>query len=271
MDQDSSDDLTIVSRASANLLGRRWPVLFTELVLVVAGILIALAIDGWAQDREDRRAETIYLELLIKDLEDIEAELHFYIDFEQRNSRLGAEAYTAISERNLPGDIDEIQLLISALGSRRTLRIDSAAYLDMTSTGNIQLIRDRALRERIIRYFTTTERVELVVEKNNRAFIDDLYFPFLLEFGITVNLDLSTVPLIRDANEIVTEMLGSEYEAPRDAVLSSPADDDVWNDLRRHVLFRMRIATVGVLLTEDVARQTSQLRGAIATSLQDGD
>ena len=152
------DTGTPARRISASLLGRRWTVFFAELVLVVAGILIALAIDGWLQDRQDRRSETIYLQLLSKDLEKIEYELRQFADFERDNLATGARAYAAVADRNLPGDVDAMQRVISALGSRRTLQVHSAAYDDLTSTGNLQLILNRSLRERIINHFADVRR-----------------------------------------------------------------------------------------------------------------
>ena len=45
----------------------RWTQVFIELLLLVVGILIALAIDGWMQDRQDARKERLYLERLVRD------------------------------------------------------------------------------------------------------------------------------------------------------------------------------------------------------------
>ena len=56
-------------RVTTALLDRRWVSLLAELVLIVTGILIALAIDGWVQDRKDRESETAYLELLRDEIE----------------------------------------------------------------------------------------------------------------------------------------------------------------------------------------------------------
>jgi cell division protein ZapA (FtsZ GTPase activity inhibitor) len=55
------------SRLASGLGGRsRW--FLTELVVIVAGILIALAIDEWRENNEGRKAESEYLHQLITDL-----------------------------------------------------------------------------------------------------------------------------------------------------------------------------------------------------------
>ena len=47
----------------------RWAQVVIELALLIAGILIALAVDGWIDDRRDARLERQYLELLSRDLD----------------------------------------------------------------------------------------------------------------------------------------------------------------------------------------------------------
>jgi hypothetical protein len=43
-----------------------------ELLLIVAGVLSALALDSWWEDQQDRQEETGYLEQLLLDLRDME-------------------------------------------------------------------------------------------------------------------------------------------------------------------------------------------------------
>ena len=56
----------------------RWGQVILELALLTTGILIALAVDGWMDDRRDMRTERNYLELLVRDLD---RSLAFYSDF----------------------------------------------------------------------------------------------------------------------------------------------------------------------------------------------
>lgn len=55
--------------------------------------------------------------------------------------------------------------MLSAMASRRTVFLDSATYVDLTSTGNLRLIRDHQVRDRIVQYFSMIERLELILEK----------------------------------------------------------------------------------------------------------
>ena len=69
-------------RMSSSLAERRWFSFLAELVLIVAGILIALYIDGWVQEQRDRSTATEYLSMLREDLVLIEESLQTYVDFE---------------------------------------------------------------------------------------------------------------------------------------------------------------------------------------------
>lgn len=248
---------------------RQWPAFFTELVLIVVGILIALAIDGAMQDRRDSQTETAYLRLLAEDLGQIEDTLRQFADFETANMETAAAIYHTIAVDNLPADTDDLRNQLAALGSRRTLQIVSASYTDLTSTGNLQLISNTALRGRIVRYFAEAARIELVIEKNNSAFIDGTYFRFLMDAGITPVFVASPEPMLITANRLAQEALGDAAQ-PVDEILTRPPDDRSWNDIRRQVLFRLRIAAVGATLGNTAIERTRELHTEIQTELDRG-
>ena len=64
-----------------------------------------------------------------------------------------------------------------------------------------------------------------------------------------------------------TPSAASGYSLPEDRVLSEPAKADSWNDIRRNVLFRMRIAATGQALVESTVDQTNDIAKAIAAEL----
>ena len=59
--------MAIARRILDDLRELRWGQVVVELALLVAGILIALAVNGWIEDRRDARVEREYLELLVRD------------------------------------------------------------------------------------------------------------------------------------------------------------------------------------------------------------
>lgn len=258
-------------RVTTALLDRRWVSLLTELVLIVTGILIALAIDGWVQDRKDRESETAYLELLRDDLILIEAELAQFVTFEKSIIATGKSFLDAISKSGSPGEERSLQGMLSEMSVRRTLSIVSAAYADLTSTGNLQLIRDPDLRRRLVRYFADTERSERIVEKNNKEHVDDIYVHFLMRAGVSINIDQSALEPITETNGLLHDTLGPDFAWPRDGVLQQSPNASSWDEFRRQVLFRMRIAGAGRLIGERVIESTRQLRFRIEEELKRRD
>lgn len=257
-----------VGRVGQSILRRRWPEFFVEFILIIVGILAALYIDGWMQDRQNRASEAAYLELLTADLAQIEVQLRDFVSFERSNLETGANLLHAITEEKFADDAQDIGHLLATAGGRRTLGIFSAAYDDLTSTGNLQLISNADLRRQIVQYFAVTKRAELVIDRNNNAFLDRMFFPFLLDTGVMIDLQSSPAPIVRQADALVREMLGPDFAEPVDEIVGRPPGDKVWNDIRRRVLFRMLVSATGILLAESSIGDTQKLREIIEEELR---
>ena len=90
--------LSIVGRLTENMLNRQLGRFAAELTLIVAGVLIALAIDGAVSDARDRKAEVTYLELLSRDMTEIKVRVASQIEFEKHQIRVATDAYDALSK-----------------------------------------------------------------------------------------------------------------------------------------------------------------------------
>lgn len=77
-----------VSRLSNALREMRWAQLVLELALLVLGILIALAVDGWMDDRRDAR--------LARDLDQSAGIPREFVNFEEKQIADGILAYRAL-------------------------------------------------------------------------------------------------------------------------------------------------------------------------------
>ena len=253
------------ARIATALVGRRWTIFVAELLLIVIGILVALTIDGWVEDRENRQLEQNYLSVLIRDLDQMHEQLQAYVVFESAVSQSGSEVITILASSEGAEQATELRTKLSNMAQRRTLRLVSAGYLDLTSTGRLQLIRDQELRDQILRFFAELGRIELIIEKNNTVFVDNLYFPFLMDRGVTWSPG-STNPLgaaLKDLNQRVLERLGPGFEEEMDSVFHDSADSEFWDDLRRITLNRMLVAEAGKLLAESLADATLELKSTI--------
>jgi hypothetical protein len=264
------EEITLVGRLANSLLNRRFGFFFAELILVIAGVLIALAVDGWISDSRDRQTEAVYLELLARDIEGIRQQVDLQIEFEKERIDTAATVYAALMTSDPATKRVEIGSLLALLVTRRTLSLSSATYDQMVSSGHLQLIRNHELRNMIVRFFAEMERVERITDNNNRELIDDVFIPFIMSSGVTALASAETLQVtstLNRANAIVYERLGSKFSLPEDRVLLEPAEADSWNDIRRNVLFRMRIAATGQALVESTVDQTNDIVTAIAAEL----
>lgn len=234
------------SRVATHVLDRRWALLAAELTLLVVGILIALAIDDWASARNDRASERVYLELLVRDLKHIELDLLEQIEYEDSVAKLAVSAYEKIHSGVAEADAQSIGSLLSAIAGRRTIFLKSAAFEDLTSTGNLGLIQDRDLRDYIVQTFSQMARSEIVMEKNNREFADEGFSLFLRKLGVSYR-DSPIDPVgTEEFTALLKSYLSEEMLAPTDAVLSLPNDASEWRALEKELTWRA-LASISML------------------------
>ena len=172
---------SILGRISGALTSRHWSLVAIELLLIVAGIMVALSLDDWVQDRENQRTERVYLGLLSRDLDQMAESLQRYIDTESHMAMASSTVIRKLSDDGYEIEAELLRGYLSDMGMRRTLQLVSATYTDLTSTGNLHLIRSQGLRDQLLRYFADVSRTQLVIEKNNTVFIDNMYWSFMID------------------------------------------------------------------------------------------
>lgn len=89
--------------------------------------------------------------------------------------------------------------MASALGQltvRRTLRLGRATYTDLLSTGNLRLIRNGELRDRIVRLYEANERTQAIRDRNNQEFVDRMYMIYLLDGGFVAPRPTRNLPAV---------------------------------------------------------------------------
>ena len=136
----------ILRRLSQSLTQQNWTAITVEFVLLVAGVFLGIQAANWNDAREDDRRSSVFTERLKADLR-IEAwnfeMLIGYYGQVQANSRRTVDA---LSGR---GAMSDEALLVAAF--RATQYNDNtrqrATYDELTSTGELALIRDAGLRK----------------------------------------------------------------------------------------------------------------------------
>ena len=258
----------ILSRIAQGVRKQDWFTAILELVILVIGIYIGLQVDDWVSEHEDRKTETIYLELLARDVADLQQHVAAQHAFEKDKVDVAARTYKLLTSDDPSAHQVELGELLTALSGRRTLSLVSATYEQMVSSGHLQLIQDPKLRDKLARHFALMKRDEAIIGKNNQDLIDDIYGPFLLQAGVSMRFGRrDTEATLNRSAAIMAERLGPDYEPLPDLVLSRPPEAESWSDIRRNVIFRMRIATVGQAKSEDIATYMQELADGLAAEL----
>lgn len=159
-----------------------------EIVLVVIGILIALQLNTWKDDKQNKKIELQYLDGIVANLERDITELKGLL----RRDSITFDAYTNIL---MPFKDPSIQVYTpSFIGktiarSQYTHQFDgnSIVFEDMKSSGKINFIKSDALRFALLEYYNDSESFSNT-HKNNNIIINQLK-----DEAFTDNIDLNSL------------------------------------------------------------------------------
>jgi hypothetical protein len=173
----------ILRRIAEHVKAQNWFAVGIDFVIVVVGVFIGIQVSNWNAGRADRVSERHYLVQLRQDLKLVQVEVRDQIEFEQFQSRLASEIASEIIEPNAQAE-RRIGAGLSHLANRRTLKTTSPTFVDLQSSGNLEIISDPDLRAAIIACFFRTGRLEAAIDRNNQSFVDQGFMDFVRNEGL---------------------------------------------------------------------------------------
>lgn len=256
-----------VRRFATALRAAQWGHIFVELALLVAGILIALAVDNWIDDRRDVRVERQYLELLARDLEQDLETLAEVRQFEQAQVDASVLAYRGLRLGVAPAEREAVAAALGQLTARRTLRLRRGTYTDLLSTGNLRLIRNAQLRDRIVRLYENNERAQSIRDRNNQEFVDRMYMTYLLDEALVAPRPARELPSIKDRDASFAARVGVKVDTDDDLLWRLPPSAPQWSVLAGRVWYRGIVSESAVAQTDQTTAEIRAVRQAIAGEL----
>jgi Family of unknown function (DUF6090) len=258
-----------VERSSLRVLRElRWEHVVVELALLVVGILVALAVDGWIDGRREARVERQYLELLARDLErDLEM-LTEVIAFENAQIDASVTAYRAVRMGVEEADREAVAEALGQLTSRRTLRLSRATYTDLLSTGNLRLIRNTALRDRIVTLYEQNERAQLIRDRNNQEFVDRMYMTYFVDRGLVAPRPTRDLPGIAASDQRFADRAAVPISPRDDRLWSLPPDDPEWDVLAGRVWYRGQVSQAALEQSQRTVAEIDAVRRAVVDELE---
>jgi hypothetical protein len=142
----------ILRRFSQALKDQNWAAIAIEFVLLVLGVFLGIQVANWNVERETRQKSAIFTERLKADLRGEDWTYQFLIAY---NREVLANANRAVEALEGRAALSDEALLVSAYRATqyRNRNQRGSTYDELVSTGSIDLIRDRTLRDTAIRLY----------------------------------------------------------------------------------------------------------------------
>jgi hypothetical protein len=267
----------LLRRMIKHVKAQNWTAVALDFVIVVMGVYLGIQFNNWNQSRADRAIERTYLELLQRDLQSIVADVDNQIEFEEFQVIIANAALPIINEPASELRRKKLAMILTQLGVRRTLRIESPTFLDMQSSGRLGLISDPDLRNAIVSYFFHTRRWSAVIDKNNEQFVDQSFNPFTdnLTIGFSSwNEEVMQLAPPRSSRSIMAisgRSVAPELLEAHGATLMEPPDANIWIEIKSRMGKRAAIAAANAGGGANIREATVEISEKIAAKLDGAD
>jgi hypothetical protein len=153
-----------------------------EIILVVIGILIALQINNWNENRKNKIAEADYYCRILDDFELNEKLIDESSKLATDKIRLCKELILDLN--NTPNDRSDI-LNKFVVAIRQDVFVPSTiAFEDITSSGQLKLLTDLKLKNRLIQHSTFLDNILNLLQENRKEIFNRMSdFGLITEFG----------------------------------------------------------------------------------------
>jgi len=137
-----------------------------EIVLVVLGILIALGINNWNENRKTNKLEQSYYCLLLEDIEQDKEQIKSLSEINEKRIEHSNNAIEMIQSENI--ELNELgeKINLSRRDGIQSFIPNSSTYEDIKSSGNINILRDNNIRKSLNQYYRKTQELNGVILTN---------------------------------------------------------------------------------------------------------
>lgn len=160
-----------------------------EIVLVVIGILIALQINNWKQEKTNQRKEQFYLNGLKNDLSMQRVALEENILFENKMIKICNSLLQDHNRLNGFKAVDSLFYKLNYLIILTSPRDYKTTFNELNSTGQIELISDGNLRTQIIDFYQYSDNLNEIMKVNLRNLLMSSLHPIILS-NSSFNVDV---------------------------------------------------------------------------------
>jgi len=155
-----------------------WHQATVEVALIVAGILIALSVDSWRDEQQERQLEVDYLEELKQDFLANKRSLISSIEYQTRIVVTGDELLRMIQAGKFNEAPDEFASKVGELYFFGTWTPAIGTYDDLISSGRLLFLENRELRKQLSAFHRLLDRIQNMEELQAETYYQR-HAPFL--------------------------------------------------------------------------------------------
>ena len=177
----------LLRRISAHIRGENWFAVVLDLLVVVVGLFLGLQIDTWWEGQKEARIESTYLQEIREDFELNKSSLHEQIsDVEQIiRSMIVLHEQSTLVDPSL--SIVELNENFSLINNMPTFVIATRAYVNLTGSGDLKLLRNRRLKNLLAAYYAAAD-LTAIVQSTHEMELVQTFQPYIID-----NLDYAAV------------------------------------------------------------------------------
>ena len=145
----------ILRRIAEHVKAQNWFAVAIDFVIVVIGVFIGIEVSNWNAAHADRNREQVLIQRVAADFEAIESRLSASVTVFDNSLAAIDSISQAITRADAPGTAREIGAFGEALRQVMVSRVPawrSATFLEMQSSGDLNLLRSAALKSALIQY-----------------------------------------------------------------------------------------------------------------------
>lgn len=173
-----------------HLLGEMWPAYLIEVVVIIVGITITLALEEWRDSGKEKELEKVYLANLAADIEADLQSLHYAASNTDTLIARGEEIHEfekdpeghALTGTRLNQDVRKLL-------DRPNFLSHDATFSDLKSSGNLHLLKDIRLKGLLFSYYSKAENIHRIQEAEQQATINLIAGYFLKWFSMDPSLE----------------------------------------------------------------------------------
>jgi hypothetical protein len=172
-----------------NKTGKYFKYAIGEILLVVLGILIALQINNWNEERKNRNKEQSILKNLqtdfIANINNVDKTYNSFLEAYEASANL----LEIISSNDHINGSEIEYLLDEIINKTMSLDMNTGSINEMLNTGSINLIRDNNLKKQLSNwsYFETDTQDDVVIY---RDYLFDFFIPSLTNKALLRNMEV---------------------------------------------------------------------------------